>query len=278
MKNYLSHTFNEDDFNLVSVIDELSLWAAPFGLKLLDLIKLKPNINVLDIGCGLGFPLIEIAQRLGDSAKVFGIDPWESAVERAGLKIKTYNLSNVNIIKGVAEQLPFDNKFFDLIVSNNGINNVKDLQLSLGECARVAKPGAQFVFSLNLERSMIEFYQAFEEVLLQNGLNEEISKMKKQIYEKRKPLDEIKSLLYKSGFDIANIYEDSFKLKYLDAGAMFNHSLIKYWFLGGWKKILRMDDMEQIFDQVEIKLNRQAERNGEIVLTIPFVVISSFRK
>ena len=127
MKNYLNHSFNPDDPDLISVIDELPLWSAPFGLSLLDTINLKPGINALDVGCGLGFPLIELSQRLGNSCKVYGIDPWESAIERINLKINTYDLKNVIAIKAVAEELPFDNNFFDLIVSNNGINNVADM-------------------------------------------------------------------------------------------------------------------------------------------------------
>ena len=127
MKAYLKQNFDWNDFDLVSVIDEIPLWSAPFGLKLLDVIKLKPNINALDIGSGLGFPLLEVAQRLGTSSKVYGIDPWERAIERVKIKIKQYDLTNVEIINGAAEKLPFENHFFDLIVSNNGINNVENV-------------------------------------------------------------------------------------------------------------------------------------------------------
>ncbi|MCW8961437.1 MAG: hypothetical protein OQK29_07725 [Ignavibacteriaceae bacterium] len=80
MDNYLKTNCNLNDSEVVSVIDELPLWSAPFGLRLLDKINYRKNITALDIGSGLGFPLLEVAMRLGDSCKVYGIDPWEAAV------------------------------------------------------------------------------------------------------------------------------------------------------------------------------------------------------
>ena len=94
--------FNKSNFDLndkdtVSIIDELPLWSAPFGLKLLDAIKLRPNITALDIGFGLGFPLLEVAQRLGNSSKVYGIDPWKAAIERTQTKINILGLTNIEL-------------------------------------------------------------------------------------------------------------------------------------------------------------------------------------
>ena len=114
MKDYLKHNFSTDDFDLVSIIDELPLWSAPFGLDLLDTVKLKPNTVALDVGCGLGFPMIELALKLGTTGKVFGIDPWKRAIERINLKIKVLNIKNAKVIEGVAEKLPFEDKYFDL--------------------------------------------------------------------------------------------------------------------------------------------------------------------
>jgi len=273
LKHYLNHSFNPDDPDLISVIDELPLWSAPFGLSLLDTVNLKPNINALDVGCGLGFPLIELSQRLGASCKVYGIDPWKSAIERINLKVKTYDLKNVIAINGVAEKLPFDDNFFDLIVSNNGINNVEDMQKSLNECSRVSKPGAQLTITLNLEDTMIEFYNLFEETLIKNKMVEGVKKMKQQIYSKRKPLEEIKKSLSETGFEIKSTKNDSFSLRFLDGATMFSHSLIKYWFLDGWKNILKHKDIEHIFDQLENKLNSAAKENSEIILNVPFVTI-----
>ena len=177
----------------ISLIDELPLWSASFGLKLLDLIKMIPEMKVLDIGSGLGFPSIEIAMRVGNSCKVYGIEPWKKARERANEKISILGLNNIEIIDGIAENLPFENEFFDLVVSNNGINNVQDIQKSFSEIHRTSKIGSQFVFTMNLDGSMNEFYSIFHEVLLNSGMDPEILKMKDHIHEKRKPVIEIEA-------------------------------------------------------------------------------------
>jgi len=278
MKDYLKHNFNENDPDLIAVIDELPLWSAPFGLHLLDTIRLKPNMNVLDIGCGLGFPSIEIAQRLGPSSRVFGVDPWEGAIDRIRLKISIYHIENIRPIRTVAESLPFVDNSFDLIVSNNGTNNVQDIQKTLSECYRVSKPGAQFTLSFNLEGTMIEFYKAFKETLIENNLHNEVQKMQDHIYSKRRPLDETTTLLGDSGFRIKDIQHHGFQIRFLDGSTMFNHALIKYWFLDTWKEILNPDDLENIFTSTEDKLNAIAKEKGELSLIVPYAIIDCDRR
>lgn len=273
MKQYLRQKVNTDDFNLVSVIDDLPLWSAPFGLKLLDTIRMHKDMKVLDIGCGTGFPLIEIAERLGNSGEVFGIDPWPRALERVRLKLQVYDIKNVVVRNGCAEDMPFEDNFFDLIVSNNGLNNVSDLSRSIKECFRVAKGNAQMTFTMNSDETMIEFYAVFQDCLKNNGLHEKIQKMKEQIYSKRKPLQEITDILKATGFKAVNIQEDSFKIRFLDGTTMLNHYLIKFWFLPGWKNILNNNQAVKIFDEAEGKLNNLAEKKGELVLTVPFVTV-----
>ena len=277
MTPYLNHTFSTDDFDFVSVIDELPFWSAPFGMDLLDCVRLKAGIKVLDIGCGLGFPLIELSQRLGNSSKLFGIDPWERALERVNLKIRKLGIKNVEVIKGVAEDLPFDDSYFDLIVSNNGINNVDNIQQTFFECHRVSKSGAQFVFAVNLQKTMIEFYNVFEDILKANSLFSEIEKMHAQIYSKRKPLNEVESLLKGSGFTIRKIKINEFKISCLDGTSMFNHYLIKHWFLDGWKEIVNPENLGRIFEQVENQINDIANKKGGFALTVPYVTINSVK-
>ena len=90
MLEYLDYSMDWDDAGIASLHDELPLWSAPFGLMLLDQVKLNPGMTVLDIGFGTGFPVIELEQRPGNSSAVYGIDPWTAAAERTQNKIKAF--------------------------------------------------------------------------------------------------------------------------------------------------------------------------------------------
>jgi SAM-dependent methyltransferase len=173
--------------------------------------------------------------------------------------------------------MPFDTDYFDLIASNNGINNVQDITKTMKECYRVCKSKAQMVFTLNTQETMMEFYSVFQEVLEEESLEDEIKKMKAQIYLKRKPIEEIKTLTEDSGFTVKNTIYDSFELSFIDGTTMLNHYLIKYWFLDGWKKILNQNDLVRVFDKVESKLNVQSEIKGGFKLTIPFIILDCRR-
>src|SRR5690554_1341845 len=190
MTQYLKTDWDYNSQRLVELYDELPIWAAPFGLQLLDGIKYKKRIHALDIGFGAGFTLTELAMRLDKESKVYGIDPWEAGVDRAEKKIEFYRIKNTEIIRGVAENIPLKDKSIDLIVSNNGLNNVADLDKSLSECARILKSDGQFIQTMNLSDTMIEFYSIMEKVLKDLKLDNCLEEMRSQIYNKRKPLDQ----------------------------------------------------------------------------------------
>jgi ubiquinone/menaquinone biosynthesis C-methylase UbiE len=126
MPDFLHVSYDLDNPYLTSVVDQVSLWAARFGLFLFSHLELRPNQNILDVACGTGFPLFELAQIHGASCQVTGVDNWKQAVERARFKASKYQSPNVQILEADATQLPFEDATFDLIVSNLGVNNFTD--------------------------------------------------------------------------------------------------------------------------------------------------------
>ncbi|MCF8369450.1 MAG: class I SAM-dependent methyltransferase [Bacteroidales bacterium] len=273
MAKYLKTDFDFNSKDLVELMDDVPIWSAPFGLKLLDHIRYSQNLHVLDIGFGTGFPLIELAMRLGKTSKILGVDPWDAAVDRAEKKIEYYGISNVEIIRGVAEEIPLGDQSIDLITSNNGLNNVADLDKSLQECARVIKKGGQFIQTLNLNTTMMELYEVMEKVLFELKLDQSVKLMHEHIAEKRKPLDACIALIEKKGFSVENILHDRFEYKFTDATAMFNHYFIRLAFLDGWKSSIPEDRQTEVFNMIERNMNEMADREGVCKLSVPFVLI-----
>jgi len=276
MKKYLNGS--SDPATLVDFYDEWPIWSAPFGLKLLDKIDYKPGITALDIGFGAGFPLIELAQRLGESSTVHGIDPWQDAIRRVQKKISYFGISNIKIVEGHAESIPLEDHSVDLIVSNNGINNVSDMGKVFSECMRIIRTGGQFVQTLNLDKSMFEFYSELEAVLTEMHLNREIDLMRQHIYEKRRPLDEIISMMRRNNFILKDLEHDQFCYKFTDGSAMLNHYFIRLAFMDSWKKILPADKVEPVFEEVELRLNEKSRLLGGMKLSIPFALINAIKK
>jgi arsenite methyltransferase len=273
MNNYLKTNYDLNDKETVSVIDELPLWSAPFGLKLLEKINYRKNITALDIGSGLGFPLLETAMRLGSTCKVYGIDPWEAAVERIKTKIKIYGITNIEIITGAAEKIPLPDNSVDLIFSNNGLNNVNDIKGVLSECRRISKPGAQLVFTYNTDRTMIEFYSFVEDLLRERKMLTEVGLLKKHIYKKRLPVEEFVQLLNAGGYSVNEISHDEFAYRFVDGTAMFNHFLIKLAFIDSWKELIPEERRVDFFAELVDRLNQLAQSNGFLKLTVPFAII-----
>ena len=278
MKEVFNTNFDINSDMCISLLDELPLWSAPFGLKLLDKIKFRKGITAIDIGFGTGFPFTELAMRLGNTCKVIGIDPWEAAIKRTIKKINFYGIKNTDVIEGSAENIPLDNSSVDLIVSNNGLNNVGDLDQALSECSRIIRSRGQFIQTINLDSTMFEFYEIFGELLKELDMISELQDMKKHIYAKRKPLDEFLKRIQDKDFLITEVKKDKFEYKFIDGTAMLNHYFIRLAFLVEWKKIIPDEKQYQIFKELELRMNSKAAADGLFKLTVPFVVIDCEKK
>ena len=97
MIDYLDWQRDYRDPAVASVYDELSLWSSRFGALLLENVPLAHGMRVLDLGCGTGFPLYELAHVLGRSSRLWGADLWREAVARARSKQDVYALPNVAV-------------------------------------------------------------------------------------------------------------------------------------------------------------------------------------
>ncbi len=275
--SFLDKNFPLESPDTVLLFEELSLWSSYFGKMLLDQVPLRSGMNVLDIACGPGFPLFELANRLDATSKLTGIDPWEAGVERARWKIAHHQLlPTVDIVLGNAASMPFDDKSFDLITCNLGINNFDDPAAVVQECRRVIKPDGRFCLTTNTEGHFMEFYSVFEVTLREIGMEELLPKVK--THEQHRGTDEtVRDLLENARFSVLKIVRDKFHYRYVNGTAFFNHFLTLIGFLPSWRSLLPTESEEEVLYLLEKKLNEKAEWEGELKMTVPMLYVEAVR-
>lgn len=133
----------------------LMLWGSRFGKlqlrdNVIDAISWRGDEFVLDVGCGHGLMLIAAAKRLR-GGKAIGIDLWQREDQSGNSRAATWQnveLENVadrvELLDGDARSLPFDDDYFDVVLSTWAFHNIYDepgRAAAIREIARVLKPG-----------------------------------------------------------------------------------------------------------------------------------------
>ena len=110
-------------------------------------VRFQDGEAVLDIGCGAGVDSIIAARLVGPSGAVTAIDLVPEMLARASENARLAGVDNVTFRESSAEQLPFPDNSFDVVISNGVFNLVVDKVKALGEVFRVLKPGGRFMLA-----------------------------------------------------------------------------------------------------------------------------------
>jgi SAM-dependent methyltransferase len=102
---------------------------------------------ILDIGCGAGVDTIIAARLAGPTGSAAGLDAVPEMLARAQENARLAGVANVEFREGSAEELPFPDNSFDVVISNGVFNLVVDKAKALAEVYRVLKPGGRFLLA-----------------------------------------------------------------------------------------------------------------------------------
>jgi ubiquinone/menaquinone biosynthesis C-methylase UbiE len=125
-----------------------------FRQRTINLARLQPGEQVLDVGCGTGTLAMEVVDRVGQAGRVAGIDPGAQQIARARAKAARRN-APVEFQLGVIEQLPFPDQTFDVVFSTLMMHHLPAplKRQGLAEIARVLKPGGRLLIADFTHRS-----------------------------------------------------------------------------------------------------------------------------
>jgi ubiquinone/menaquinone biosynthesis C-methylase UbiE len=118
---------------------------APVTEQLLARIDAEPAQRILDIGCGCGALAIALAERVGPSGQVRGIDISAPMLDRAR-QLTPADLS-ADYVLADATAYPFEPASFDLLVSRFGVMFFADPVLSFRNLRRALRPDGRMVFA-----------------------------------------------------------------------------------------------------------------------------------
>lgn len=111
--------------------------------------------RVLEVGCGQGVDLSRFAK---NGANVTGIDLTEEGIRIARERFRILGL-NGNLLVEDAENLPFQENYFDMVYSHGVLHHTPDTQKAIDEIHRVLKPGGDCVVLIYHKYSLHNFYR-----------------------------------------------------------------------------------------------------------------------
>lgn len=114
----------------------------PFSLG-----PIYPGDALLDVGCGAGVDLVVASRIVGPTGQVHGIDLTPEMVDSARKNLAYAGVSNGKVCLAGAEAIPYQDRTFDVVISN-GVLNLSPLKdRAFQEIHRVLKPGGRLQFA-----------------------------------------------------------------------------------------------------------------------------------
>ncbi len=116
--------------------------ANPFSLR-----ELQAGERVVDLGSGAGFDCFFAADKVGPQGRVVGVDMTEEMLAKSRKTAQSMGLTNVEFRAGILEELPVEDGWADVVISNGVINLCADKQRVFSEIRRVLRPGGHLQFA-----------------------------------------------------------------------------------------------------------------------------------
>lgn len=121
-----------------SAVESFAGTGNPFRLG-----PIRAGDRVVDVGSGSGFDSLIAANMVDPGGTVIGVDMTPAMIQKSSRAADQAGMENVEFRRGYGEDLPVDDAWADVVISNGVLNLMPDKDAGLKEMARVLKPGGR---------------------------------------------------------------------------------------------------------------------------------------
>jgi SAM-dependent methyltransferase len=124
--------------------DLIDLQLSPLGLAAMNALAPAPGQVVVDIGCGTGQTLRQLAERVGPGGQVIGVDISRGLLDVA--QHRTAGLPQVRLVEADAQTIDLPTASADAAFSRFGVMAFQDPIAAFANVRRILKPGGALAF------------------------------------------------------------------------------------------------------------------------------------
>lgn len=145
-----------DKMNAVISFNQHKKWRTDMMAKM----NVQPGEQALDVCCGTGDWTVALAEAVGPSGKVIGLDFSQNMLDAGRPKLNQH--PHASLVQGNAMALPYPDNSFDFVTIGFGLRNVPDYDQVLREMYRVLKPGGMAACLETSQPEMPGYRQLFK--------------------------------------------------------------------------------------------------------------------
>ena len=232
-------------------------WRRGFDTLLDENIEIPTEGEILEVNCGTGDHALEVAERLKTKGEVVAVDPSAERLELAKAKALVTKLQNVRFEQAMSTSLPFASDSFDAVIGDASLAEIKDIEASLVEMIRVAKPGARVAVLLATHGSFDEFFSIYWEALMETGLIDDVWDKLEALIRERGTISDAEEMASQLGLREVQSVTEKEEFDF-ESGAEFLESpVIADTFLSEWLSILSPDKHQEVTDAITRIVDRE---------------------